>query len=1263
MKKSRLSNLLIIFLTLFFPTYLISAIDGDVCSSSDITVPTMTVTNTSEFYDATISGGNSVSYYIQTSGAGTLVVSTDNGNNKIHLQSSDNGCPVGTNSGVTSLSHTGASAFDINVVVYASNNDNEELTITFIPSLPPTVSDVPDQNLTTGTVYNLDLSTYVTEPDGDTITYHLSGPYANANLSFNSSTGILNGILTTSGDFLLTFFASDKDGNSNSDDFNLSIVESNATAFDDFYLTLDNETFIEFNITKNVLDNDFGNDLNVTSWTIPPSGTFSMDNNGSFTYIPDIGFLGTVTFDYIIEDNASNTDAGTVSIQVIEDIPTFCYGYNYKQNNFDFTEDNNGSFTPRLVSDGSRTLDDINMTIYFKNTSAVRLGDVSSEVITNTLTDVSYASPSTTFFEAGPLRPSEYIFINYLLTPATTDFNSSIEVDLTLLSLNNHVLNIFDGNQDDNDIPLCSATGGSTDYDAIDGRFNVIHNDYYTYHNDPVNGTKYYNIPTQVTKRPGRFGILTFDPDNLDTLSTELNTSLATSVAVDIINADYFENMDATCNFEGSAISERVWMTLEGAYTLFDSAELEASIALNLNIDINSSAEFYQTSNANTAFRLSFSVTDDGNDDLVQLGPAEGNGYREILNFPEIVQVVGPCAQPTVYPLGSGNNFGIATRAAQACGNAGHAISPRHIQSCFECIYGFNTKTVCSRDNFAIRPEAFSLTLDDQDETTTAALPKLTSPTNIAADYNYSIEVTATNNIDNLPALGYTKTTETNQTIYIWNPTAGLICNDEDNKTADSAISFTFSDGLLTNQFTSINQVGDYILHMSDTEWTKVDSDTANMSHHDSSTYFLYNAGNIAIDCIENSSITQAVNYSASPSPFIGCNIDSNHTNSVIPSTFTNFDVRVHPYKFDVTTTMSVGMNNIALAGIPYVYMSDINNTDDENMSVHLDTDITAIGKNTIITGPWQGLSNYVDTCYAQAIDINITKTTPLNTELEHKYRFYDINMSGQNIFEVNGSIPQGVVRDANLTTTADYFTFDMNGTMRTRTILNFHRDINATANPEDINFTAFGVYDENNIFNADLSSSKTADDNGTGDINTLAIKHYYGRTHASRQRYEGPTGNANIYYEVYCFNTTNGNQCDKILLQNGTDSNRTDDIRWYINTNHNKASDGDISTLLVRERGPNNVVTEDFPSRNEAIGHITEVKLDYDEFFGYPYKTTMENNASKWLIYNRDDPTATRNYFSVEFEKVGADWSGEHNTSSTTTNTGSAKSNRRSTW
>jgi len=215
----------------------------------------------------------------------------------------------------------------------------------------------------------------------------------------------------------------------------------------------------------------------------------------------------------------------------------------------------------------------------------------------------------------------------------------------------------------------------------------------------------------------------------------------------------------------------------------------------------------------------------------------------------------------------------------------------------------------------------------------------------------------------------------------------------------------------------------------------------------------------------------------------------------------------------------------------------------------------------------------------------------------------------------------------------------------------NFNRVVDIPINPfvvkgSDVNLTAISNYTA-------LGKTVKVEGNKVAENNATFI---YGRTHASRQRYDGDSGRAFIYFEAYCF----GGSCDKTLLPDGLNSKNTNDLRWFINSHHDVANDGSVVDRVI-EKLPNSVVTEDIDARDSVRNKI-EVKLNYDSSFGYPYKTTMENNASSWLIYNQRDANATTNEFSVEYSKSGG-WSGKKETDTVTKSLEVPKTNRRSMW
>jgi len=163
-------------------------------------------------------------------------------------------------------------------------------------------------------------------------------------------------------------------------------------------------------------------------------------------------------------------------------------------------------------------------------------------------------------------------------------------------------------------------------------------------------------------------------------------------------------------------------------------------------------------------------------------------------------------------------------------------------------------------------------------------------------------------------------------------------------------------------------------------------------------------------------------------------------------------------------------------------------------------------------------------------------------------------------------------------------------------------------------------------------------------------LNFIYGRTNTPRKIFKGKEGTSLMYFEAYCVG------CNKSLLPNGTDSNSTNDPRWFVNTLHNTATDGIVGTITQKNAAKvtNTAIVPTTPS---------QATLNYNETSGYPYKATMENNASNWLIYNKHDINDTNNEFEVEFLKNSAGWGGVDDSNSTTNSNSSTKTNRRIMW
>lgn len=296
----------------------------------------------------------------------------------------------------------------------------------------------------------------------------------------------------------------------------------------------------------------------------------------------------------------------------------------------------------------------------------------------------------------------------------------------------------------------------------------------------------------------------------------------------------------------------------------------------------------------------------------------------------------------------------------------------------------------------------------------------------------------------------------------------------------------------------------------------------------------------------------------------------------------------------------------------------------DLNMSSVLDINITAQTEQNTTT------KNYNRLCYAQTTNANISYL--IDGVVSSKNLIY----KEDNASEINAT----TISLANLN--ANYFTTDDNGTAKLSIKINSERNVSNSINPFVMSITNIDVTDVNNT-----QGSMTLDKNST---------FIYGRTHAPRKRFVGTSGVDFVYYEAYCYGTDSFNvSCDKSFLPNGLNSTSTDDPRWFINSSHTSPS-GNAGS--VNQKGSASVVAE---SSGTLTGTPATANLTYDGT-KYPYKATMENNASSWLIYNKYKENVTKNEFEVEFLNSG-NWEGDHETNTTTDTNSSSITNRRIMW
>lgn len=225
----------------------------------------------------------------------------------------------------------------------------------------------------------------------------------------------------------------------------------------------------------------------------------------------------------------------------------------------------------------------------------------------------------------------------------------------------------------------------------------------------------------------------------------------------------------------------------------------------------------------------------------------------------------------------------------------------------------------------------------------------------------------------------------------------------------------------------------------------------------------------------------------------------------------------------------------------------------------------------------------------------------------------------------------------------------------------NFLRETNTSVNPfvvtaADMNLSTSSIYTQTAVTGYDATADINGSEAGFGDGNATMI---YGRTNGPRQRFTGNSGTAFIYHEAFCYGTdSKGISCSKALLPNGVASRTTNDPRWFTNTLHTTPY-GIVGTIT--QKGAASLVTNSAGVTADTLG-VATVPLVYSGTT-FPYKATMENNASAWLIYNKYDINDVNNEFEVEFGDSNSSWAGQHETDTNTRKSASDKTNRRSMW
>jgi len=193
-----------------------------------------------------------------------------------------------TNAAPIALDDAVATAEDTAVVIDALANDSDDDG----DALSPTISSGPQHG---SVVVNAD-GTFSYAPDGN----------------YNGSDSF-------------TYSVSDGQGGSDSATVSITVdpVNDAPIAVDDSAVAIANADALDqaAGVTIDALANDMdpdGDPLTASLTTNAAHGTVVANADGTFTYIPDAGFMGSDSFEYSVADGSGGTDTATVTVDVSE---------------------------------------------------------------------------------------------------------------------------------------------------------------------------------------------------------------------------------------------------------------------------------------------------------------------------------------------------------------------------------------------------------------------------------------------------------------------------------------------------------------------------------------------------------------------------------------------------------------------------------------------------------------------------------------------------------------------------------------------------------------------------------------------------------------------------------------------------------------------------------------------------------------------------------------------------------------------------------
>ncbi len=594
--------------------------------------------------------------------------------------------------------------------------------------------------------------------------------------------------------------------------------------------------------------------------------------------------------------------------------------------------------------------------------------------------------------------------------------------------------------------------------------------------------------------------------------------------------------------------------------------------------------------------------------------------------------------------------------------------------ACYQCLRKYYGMPICSRDNFSIRPQSYSIALVDTNQSIRNPNQKyigLNDNTlkNISAGYVYKLETNATKansreNVDGYYFRSYVGIKKEASAKYL---NSGTNCNDTSdyklrvllrNGKARGIRQIDLNGNRMPKNGIIINNVANYAIHLEDNIWTEVDQ--ANYPYKPFKGYS---------DCEENSTNI----YFNEANKKRGCTIATNKGLDTLP----DLKITLHPYKFDIS---GITADTTPHSNSNYLYISNLDRTKslvstNKIMALNIVGTIMAKGKNG------KDLTNYVDGCMAQDSTINLEYTldindstlkSSLNSNVAMQHFVYDTIKDANNYPETTKLAVVQKSGDMNATFSKKYF-YD-SGAGYFKEFINFERKFNEPINPFNLKVTSFSIKGTSNRSFADLSSSHIP--TGEKDIN-ITKTFYYAKVKSQKEFYDDiSTNEVQTPIEIDIFCNKSLEYCQKYGID--TIHALTNEYEWWRNTQHN-AQAGDGIVLLQTDKANVIVAPSSISNFDKGIDKNVTVKVldGVSSLFSVSSSTQMlvkpdtvkikptqqMQQEYPYLLFNKDFNMIPPYIYKVRFVSPSAAWSGEGKTGFTIDENSSGQKTNRINW